>query len=374
MLTLSAIKADVGSIGGHTRPSKRMMEASHDALGEAVDRGLILDFDVTHCGDDICLLMVHRNGSNDADVHNFAWSVFEAATKVAQEEGLYGAGQDLLKDAPSGNVRGAGPGAAEITYDETAKERSAEPFLIFTADKCGPGAYNFPLWTVFTSPLFNTGLMLPNMKPGFRFTVIDMEHAGADRVIELQSPEEHIDLAVLLRDENRFGIQAIYSRLYPEQQVVAVSTDRLHTIAGEYKGKDDPVCIVRTQGIFPAPEEVVSPYFTAHFVAGDARGSHHMPIMPAPINTAITSAYCIPLVACMAYSVNRDGRLSEGLDVFDNPAWDAARLKAQQKADEMRRQGFVGPAMLPIQELEYSAFRSTMEELEAKFRVIQPSS
>ena len=69
----------------------------------------------------------------------------------------------------------------------------------------------------------------------------------------MEAPERHLDLAILLRDENRFGIQAIHSRGYPHQQVVSVSTDRLHTIAGEYKGKDDPVAIVRTQGIFPSP-------------------------------------------------------------------------------------------------------------------------
>lgn len=371
MLTISAIKADVGSVGGHTRPSSRMMEVARQRLAQASKRGLIIDYDVTHTGDDICLLMVHSRGNDNPEIHELAWDTFKAATEIAQEEGLYGAGQDLLKDAPSGNVRGAGPGAAELTFDETAKERPAESFMIFTADKCGPGAFNFPLWAVFTSPLFCAGLMLPQMRPGFRFTVIDMEHAGADRIIELDVPERHLDLAVLLRDENRFGIKAIHSRRYPSQQVVAVSTDRLHTIAGEYKGKDDPVAIVRSQSIFPAPEELVSPYLTAHFVAGDARGSHNMPLMPAAINTAITGPYCLPIVSCMAYSLTKEGKLSEGVDVFGNPVWDATRLKAQQKADEMRRQGFVGPAMLPMQELEYSAFRKTLEELEAEFRLVQ---
>lgn len=370
MLTVSAIKADVGSIGGHTRPSERMLEVVRKELSGAAKKGTILDFDVTHCGDDICLLMIHRQGNDSAEIHNFAWGVFQAATEIAQEEGLYGAGQDLLKDAPSGNVRGAGPGAAEISFEESAKERPAEPFLVFTADKCGPGVFNFPLWAVFTSPMYCAGLMLPKMKAGFRFLVIDMEHAGADRVIELDVPEEHLDLAVLLRDENRFGVKAIDSRKFLGQQVAAVSTDRLHTIAGEYKGKDDPVCIVRTQGIFPAPEEVVSPYFTAHYVAGDARGSHHMPLMPVPINTAVTGPYCVPLVACVAYSVTQDGKLSAGVDVFGNPVWDGTRLKAQEKADEMRRQGFVGPAMLPMQELEYSAFRDSLAQLEERFRVV----
>jgi fructose 1,6-bisphosphate aldolase/phosphatase len=367
MLTLSAIKADVGSIGGHTLPSSRMMEVAHANLANAAKEGTIVDFDVTHTGDDICLLMVHRHGDGHPAVHNLAWGVFEAATEVARQEGLYGAGQDMLKDAPSGNVRGAGPGVAEITFDPGAGERPAEPFLVFTADKCGPGVFNFPLWAVFTNPMFCAGLMLPKMKAGFRFTVIDMEHAGGDRVIELETPERHLDLAVLLRDENRFGIQAIDSRSYPQQQVVSVSTDRLHTIAGEYKGKDDPAAIVRTQGIFPAPEEVVSPYVVAHFVAGDARGSHHMPLMPVAINTAVTGPYCLPLVACVAYSVTAQGKLSERADIFGNVAWDATRLKAQRKGAELRQQGFVGPAMLPVQELEYGAFRDSLAALDAEF-------
>ena len=52
----------------------------------------------------------------------------------------------------------------------------------------------------------------------------------------------------------------------------------------------------------------------------------------------------------MAYSVNREGALSTGVDVFGNPAWDAVRLKAQEKALALREQGFVGAAMLPMTE------------------------
>lgn len=368
MLTISAIKADIGSIGGHTCPSSRMIEEAKAALKGAVTRGLLLDFAVTYTGDDICLLMTHRKGKGHPDVHNLAWDVFKCGTEIARCEGLYAAGQDLLKDAPSGNVRGAGPGAAEITFPADAPERRAEAFLVFTADKCGPGAFNFPFWAVFTSPLYNGGLMLPAMKAGFKFRIIDMEHAKGDRVIDLVSPEEHVDLAILLRDENRFGIQSIHSRHYPSQQVVAISTDRLHTIAGEYKGKDDPVAIVRTQGIFPAPEEVVSPFVVAPYVAGGARGSHTMPLMPVAINTPVTGPYCLPLVACVAYSVNREGKLSEGADVFGNTVWDSVRLKAQQKGEWMRQQGFVGAAMLPMTELEYSAFRKSLSELEGRFQ------
>ncbi len=35
MLTLSAIKADVGSVGGHTRPSMAMIEGARTSLEQA---------------------------------------------------------------------------------------------------------------------------------------------------------------------------------------------------------------------------------------------------------------------------------------------------------------------------------------------------
>jgi len=71
----------------------------------------------------------------------------------------------------------------------------------------------------------------------------------------------------------------------------------------------------------------------------------------------------------MAYSVTAQGKLSEGVDMFGDVAWDATRLKAQRKAEAMRQQGFVGPAMLPVQELEYSAFRDSLADLEAEFQL-----
>jgi len=49
--------------------------------------------------------------------------------------------------------------------------------------------------------------------------------------------------------------------------------------------------------------------------------------------------------------------------------WDYVRLKAQQKAEWIRQQGFVGAAMLPMQELEYSAFRKSLDELERRFTI-----
>ena len=370
-ITLSILKADVGSVGGHTKPTVRMMDSVREDAEAATKKGLLLDTFVCHTGDDICIIMSHVHGPDNTDVHQFAWNAFIKATGIAQEYGLYGAGQDLLVDAPSGNIRGAGPAVAEVEFDhdpvKTNRLRPAESFMVLAADKCGPGAYNLPMFLGFADPMYCAGLMLPNMVKGFTFHIIDMDNTGGDSILELNAPEDYYQLAALLRDNERFAIDSIYSRRDGEW-AVAISAQRLHNISGVYSGKDDPVALVRNQGIFPAPEELLSPYAKAHYVGGDARGSHVMPLMPVPINTPVTGIYCLPLVSCTGFSLDARGNFSDSfIDFFDNPTWDVVRHRAQEKAIEMRSQGWSGAAMLPYSELEYSGFRNTVTGLVDRF-------
>jgi len=196
-----------------------------------------------------------------------------------------------------------------------------------------------------------------------------MNNTKGDSIIELNTPDDYYHLTSLLRDNERFGIDSIVARTGGEQ-AAAVSTQRLHNIAGTYTGKDDPVALVRNQGIFPAPEELLSPFTKAHYVGGDARGSHVMPIMPVAINTPVTGMYCLPLVSCLGFSLSPQGTFSDSfVDFFDNVAWDEVRTRAQQKAMAMRDQGWSGAAMLPYAELEYSGFRDTVEDLERRFSI-----
>lgn len=370
-ITLSVIKADVGSIGGHTRPSPRMLETVRARVREAMRQGLLLDGLVTHTGDDIAISMSHQHGVGAPDVHRFAWDNFLAATEEARAAGLYGAGQDLLVDAPSGNVRGAGPAVAEIEFerDPLSKDRPAEAFLLFAGDKCSPGMYNYPLYAVFCDPMHNGGLLLsPKLRKGFALTIIDMDHRGGDRVIALEVPERIWDVACLLQNPDRFAIESVHSRHRPHEQIASVSATRLHNIAGVYTGKDDPVAIVRTQGIFPAPEEVVEPYMLGHFVTGDCRGSHVMPLMPVPIDATVAGPYCLPIVSCLAFSMDGNGGFTrDWVDIFGNIAWDATRLKVQQKADEWRRQGFIGATMASHSELAYTGIADALAALDREF-------
>lgn len=373
MVTLSVIKADVGSIGGHTMPSEKMVLSVKDDVKNAIDSGLIIDGFVSHTGDDIAILMSHEKGKSDEKVHEFAWNSLLKASQIAAKDGLYGAGQDLLKDAPSGNVRGAGPAVAELEFDHNPskdnKDRPAESFMLFAADKCGPGAYNLPMFLGFADPMYCAGLMLPKMIEGFTFNIIDMDNTEGDSIIQLNTPEDYYKITALLRDNERFGIESIVSRK-TGQMAVSISAQRLHSIAGTYTGKDDPIALVRNQGIFPAPEELLSPFAKAHYVGGDARGSHTMPIMPVPINTAVTGMYCLPVLSCIGFSLDSQGKFSSSfVDFFDNPAWDVVRHKAQKKGFAMREQGWSGAAMLPYTELEYGGFRDTVESLVSNFEI-----
>ena len=362
-ITLSVIKADIGSIGGHIKPSEELLQTVKDCVSEKKG-ALIKDFDVSHTGDDIAILMSHTHGVGAEAVHRLAWDTFITGTETAKKQGLYGAGQDLLKDAFSGNVRGMGPAVAEMEFDE----RPNEPFVFFAADKTDPGAYNLPLYLAFTDPMHNAGLMLsPSMAKGFRFTIMDVSYTEGDRVIELNSPEDLYDIAALLRDNQRFVVESIHSRNNDEIAGV-VSTTRLHNIAGKYTGKDDPVMLVRVQGAFPATGEVLSPFAIGHFVAGFMRGSHTGPLMPVVRNSGISFFDGPPVVSCMAFCVH-DGKFTEPADAFDHPYWDSIRNKVSDKATAIREQGFSGAAMLPYSELEYGGIVEKMKKLDGKFTV-----
>lgn len=361
--TLSLIKADVGSIGGHIAPSRRLIDTITRRIARDGEE-LLSDFFVGHTGDDIAILMVHQRGVGDSEIHRLAWDAFLAGSESAKDQGLYGAGQDLLASSFSGNVRGAGPAVAEMEFDE----RPNEPFLMFLADKTEPGAFNLPLYLAFADPMNTAGLLLsPEITKGFRFRIQDVGYVEGDRLIELDAPEDLYRIAALLRDNDRFVIESIRSR-HDSDLAAVVSTQRLHNIAGKYTGKDDPVMLVRVQKNFPATGEILAPFATAHYVGGFMRGSHVGPLMPVKQGTGCSYFDGPPIVSCWAFCVH-EGRLTEALDPFDHPFWDTVRDRAAQKAMEMRRQGFSGAAMLPYSELEYGGIVRILESLEPRFRI-----
>jgi len=362
-LTLSVIKADIGSIGGHIQPSVRLLDTVRNHVAKH-GKKLLIDSYISYTGDDIAIVSTHQRGQNDSDIHKLAWDAFMAGTQTAKEQGLYGAGQDLLKDSFSGNVRGMGPAVAELEFEE----RPNEPFLFFAADKTDPGAYNLPLYLAFADPMNTPGLILsPDMSKGFTFVIMDVAHTEGDRIIELNAPEDLYDIATLLRDTERYVVESVTSRKSGEQ-AVSVSTSRLHNIAGKYTGKDDPVMLVRVQKTFPATGEVLAPYALGPYVAGCMRGSHQMPLMPVGLNSGISYFDGPPVVSCAAFAMH-EGIFTEAVDAFGHPFWNTVRENVSNKAIDMRRQGFFGAAMLPMSELEYTGIMEKLQDLDKRFTV-----
>ena len=170
--TFSIIKADVGGWPGHALVHPDLKKIASKNLIEARRSKLLIDFHVTSCGDDLELIMTHTNGTDAKEVHQLSWDTFCEATERARELGLYGAGQDLLSDAFSGNVKGMGPGVAEMEFTE----RKAEPVIAFMMDKTEPGAFNFPIFKVFADPFNTAGLIIdPSCHDGFVFEVWDIQ-------------------------------------------------------------------------------------------------------------------------------------------------------------------------------------------------------
>jgi fructose 1,6-bisphosphate aldolase/phosphatase len=363
-ITVSVIKADVGGIGGHTKPSDGLIKAIRDTVENSGD--LLIDHYIGYCGDDTHIVMTHTHGVDNEKIHKLAWDAFMAGTQVAKNEGLYGAGQDLLRDSFSGNVKGMGPGVAELEFEE----RPNEAFTVFAADKTEPGAFNYPIYRMFVDTLSNTALIVnKSLAAGVVMNIMDVEKA---QIASLHLWEDKPTIEAALMYPGRYVVDSVYTK--EGEPILDASTDRLHNIAGTYVGKDDPIMLVRTQKNFPATEEVGSMFNNPHYVAGNTRGSHNMPLMPVKLNSAASINFCIPIVESLVFSMH-NGKLVGPFDGFSTPDWDYIREIATKKAMAIRSQGFIHPATLVPSELEYAeGYRARMDILETKMKPMEETS
>ena len=367
--TFSIIKADVGGWPGHAKVHPSLEEIAKKSLTEAQREKLLIDFHVTHCGDDLELIMTHTNGVDSKEVHRLAWDTFCEATEKARDLGLYGAGQDLLSDAFSGNVKGMGPGVAEMQFTE----RKAEPVVALMMDKTEPGAFNLPIYKIFADPFNTAGLIIdPSIHDGFVFEVWDIhDHKN----VFLSTPEETYDLLALIGAKSRFVIKRVYpkktSKLPSDEPVSVISTEKLYQIAGEYVGKDDPVGLVRSQSGLPALGEVLEGFSLGHLVSGWMRGSHNGPLMPVSVKDAQCTRFDgPPRVIALGFQL-KNGKITEPVDLFDDPAFDRTRIEAQHITDYMRRHGPFEPHRLPMEDMEYTTLPKVMTKLGPRFKKVK---
>lgn len=368
--TISMIKCDVGSLAGHHVVPKPLMDIAEKRLQEAQKTGLINSHYVFHAGDDLELLMVHTKGEDNPEIHKLAWNIFEEATEKAKSLKLYGAGQDLLKTAFSGNIRGMGPGVAEMEIEE----RGSDPIVVFAADKTSGGAFNFPLFRIFADPMNTAGLVIdPDMAGGFKFEVLDVME---NKKVVLKCPEEMYDLIALIGTPWRYVVSRVW-RARDNLLCATSSTSRLSFIAGKYIGKDDPVMIIRAQHGLPALGEILVPFMHSYFVEGWMRGSHWGPLMPVGLKDSKCTVFDgPPRIVAVGFQVVQ-GRMATDdcgnpliSDLFDDPAFDLARKEAIENAITLRRMGEFEPARLSADIMEYTTLPIILEKLKDRFKPV----
>jgi len=359
--TLSVIKADIGSLAGHVVVPDFLLELARKEMKAAVDKKIIKDFYVTNAGDDLELIMTHDKGENNEEVHRLAWDTFMKGTELARKKKIYAAGQDMLADTFSGNVKGLGPGSAEITIEE----RKSEPFAIFMADKTEPGAFNLPMFKIFADPFNTAGLVIdPNLHDGFRFIIQDIMK-DVPCFVEMKCPEEMYDVLALLGSTGTFTIKKVYRA--DGMVCASVSTDKLHAVAGKYVGKDDPVAIVRAHSGLPAMGEVLEAFTIPHLVAGWMRGSHAGPLLPVALKDSRCTRFDgPPRVIGLGFQVS-NGELVGPVDLFDDVAFDITRQRGMEIADYLRQHGPFEFHRLSSDRMEYSTLPKVLSKCETRF-------
>ncbi len=366
-VTISIIKCDVGSLAGHHIVPQPLFDIAEKNMKKAENEGIINNHFVFNAGDDLELLMAHERGEQNSEIHKLAWNTFKEAANKALNLKLYAAGQDLLKDAFSGNVRGMGPGVAEMEIEE----RTSDPIIVFAADKTAAGSFNYPLFRMFADPMNTAGLVIdPSMLCGFKFEIIDTVE---NKSVILKCPLEMYEMLALIGTVGRYCISRVW-RTNDDLVCASSSVSKLSLIAGKYVGKDDPVMIARAQHGLPAVGEVLAPFMHSYFVQGWMRGSHWGPLMPVGLKDSKCTVFDGPprIVALGLQLAN--GKISSDddgkpliADLFDDPAFSIARREAVHNGSVLRRMGEFEPARLAAEDMEYTTIQQVLKKMEKRF-------
>lgn len=342
--TISVIRAGLGSFPGRSRTHPRLLEEAARCLKKR-EGDLLIDSFVTHCGDEIELVMTHERGVNNEVVHRLAHDVLAACAQSAVRLKLHLAARDLvLLGGVGGECRGMGPGVAEMEFEE----RVSDPVLLFMTDGGGPGAWNLPLYRAFADPFTTPGLVInPSLREGFVFEVHDLV---ARKKAFFQTPGESYDLLAHIGASSRF----VVSRVLSNQGAIAASTSagQPDLPAGRFAGQDDPVMIVRAESGFPAVGDLLGAFTTPFLAGGWTMGSCRGPLMPVGVCDANGTAFDGPPRAiCLGFQV-AEGRLIGPADMFDDPAFDPVRRRCLELGEMLRAHGPFEPHRRPFFETE----------------------
>lgn len=133
------------------------------------------------------------------------------------------------------------------------------------------------------------------------------------------------------------------------------------------------MAIVRCQHGLPAVGEVLVAFAFPHLVPGFMRGSHYGPLMPVSLKDAKCTVFDgPPRVVALGFQLTNGELIGMGeegvVDLFDDPAFNYARMKAMEVTDYLRRHGEFMPARLGMDQMEYTTLPQIMEKLKDRFK------
>ncbi len=362
-VTLSVVTADIGGFVGHVSSHPDVLDTAKERLHNAREKGLIKDFHVLRCGDDLGLIIYHALGAQSSVLHELSWNTIRACMDAASALRLHAPEQDIGGDPFAGSLKSHGPGMAEMEFTL----RESEPVIVFMVNKTLTGAFNLPLYKIFADPFNTAGLILDaSMLPGFSFKVGDLK---TDRVITLSTPAEAHQLLALIGSTSRYVIQAVY-RNSDSDICAAISSEKFKLSGDRVVGRCEPSAIIRCQTGFPAVGEAMEGFAHPHLVAGWMRGAYNGPLLPVPFYEANPTRFDGPPRAIAAGFQLTEGRLVGPHDMFDDPSFDEPRRVANVVADYIRRQGPFEPHRLPESELGATALPFVLDKIKERFRKV----
>ena len=349
VLTISAIKADVGGYVGHSDVHPDLLYRARQRVGEAVAQGLLIDGSVNSCDDDVNLVMTHRHDVDAEPLHRFAWDTFVELTEVAKRLHLYG----------------AGPGVAEMEIFE----RPSEPFIVFAADKTSPGAWNLRLYKILCDPFNTAGLIIDKtMHAGLTVEVHDLiEHRKAF----FHCPEDLYDLLVYSGTTGRSVIKHVFRRGNQDEPVdidldLAPVADR-RTLRRQGRPDHDHPLPERPAGGRRSARAIRQPKLRVRWM----RGSHNGQLMPCALNDAHPARFDGPPTSRRDGLPARERQLIGPRDMLADISFDRARTQALEMADYMRRNGPFEPGRLPMEDIEYTTMPAVAERMHERWEPIE---
>ncbi len=398
-MTLSVFTAEVGGFVGHVSSHPDILDTAKERLYIAREKGLIADFHVLRCGDDIELIITHRSGCGDSGVHGLVWNTFNACREVATDLKLYAHDRGLSSGDFTGSVKGMGPGAAEAEF----MERGSEPVLVLMANKTSTGSWNLPLYRVYADPFNTSGLVFdPSMAEGFSFTVLDIRDNSE---ATLSAPKEIHSLLALIGSTSRYVVTSVRRNIDNETACVVASqklnmhgerpaaekprgqageSDMDTSLHVEYSSgkaagsfnmpgegawsRCEPAIIMRCHDGLPSVGEAMEAFAHPYLVGGWLRGAYTGPLMPVPFYEANPTRFEGPPRVIGAGFQITDGRLIGPHDMFDDPSFDETRRAANNVTDYLRRHGPFQPHRMSWAELERTGLSPLEDRFKERFR------